>query len=89
MSKVSFNPYVAKIVADVFNEALKLGYLEKVAVTGDRRRHDFRPTEPMLKAWRNYCNALLTKPEFSYALKLAQTLISMRDLEAQSAKQNM
>ena len=43
----------------------------------------------MLKGWRNYCNALLTKPEFSYALKLAQTIISIRDLEAQSAKQNM
>jgi len=29
----------------------------------------------MLKAWQNYYNALLTKAEFFYALKLAQTLI--------------
>ena len=86
---VNVSAFSRPTVNSTVHEALKLGYLEKVAVTGDRRRHDFRPTEPMLKAWRNYCNALLTKPEFSYALKLAQTLISMRDLEAQSAKQNM
>ena len=86
---VNVSAFSRPTVNSTVHEALKLGYLEKVAVTGDRRRHDFRPTEPMLKAWRNYCNALLTKPEFSYALKLAQTIISIRDLEAQSAKQNM
>ena len=86
---VNVSAFSRPTVNSTVHEALKLGYLEKVAVTGDRRRHDFRPTEPMLKAWRNYCNALLTKPEFSYALKLAQTLISMRDLEAQSAKQKI
>ena len=62
-------------------EALDLGYLEKVSSTSDGRRNDFRPTEPMLDAWRNYCNALLAKPEFLEAMQLAQTLIMMRGLE--------
>jgi hypothetical protein len=35
----------------------------------------------MLEAWRNYCNALLAKPEFLDAMQLAQTLIMMRGLE--------
>jgi hypothetical protein len=60
-----------------------------VTSTADRRRRDFRPTEPMLEAWRNYCNALLANPEFSRTLKLAQTLISMRELEAQSSDASM
>jgi hypothetical protein len=43
----------------------------------------------MLEAWRNYCNALLANPEFSRTLKLAQTLISVRELEAQSSDADM
>ena len=79
---VDVSKFSRPTVNSTVHEALNMGYLEKVSVLGDRRRHDFRPTEPMLKAWQNYCNALLTKPEFSYALKLAQTLISLRELEA-------
>ena len=78
---VDVSKFSRPTVNSTVHEALNMGYLEKVSALGDRRRHDFRPAEPMLKAWQNYCNALLTKPEFSYALKLAQTLISIRELE--------
>ena len=71
------------------HEALELGYLEELSATGDRRRRDFRPTEPMLEAWRNYCNALLANPEFSRVLKLAQALMSMSELEAQPPGKDM
>jgi hypothetical protein len=43
----------------------------------------------MLEAWRNYCNALLANQKFSQSLKLAQTLISMRELEAETAQSDM
>ena len=86
---VDVSSFSRPTVNSTVHDALKMGYLERVSALGDRRRHDFRPTEPMLKAWQNYCNALLTKPEFSYALKLAQTLISMRELEVQSTQHNM
>ena len=76
-------------VNSTVHDALKLGYLEKLSGSNDRRRHDYRPTKPMLDAWHNYCNALLVNPKFSHALKLAQTLISMRDLEVQFSKKNM
>ena len=76
-------------VNSTVHDALKLGYLEELSGSKDRRRHDYRPTKPMLDAWRNYCNALLVNPKFSHALKLAQTLISMRDLEVQFSKKNM
>ena len=62
-------------------EALGLGYLEKVENLSDRRRRNFRPTKPMLEAWQNYCKALLTKPEFVNAFKLAQALILMNEIE--------
>ena len=32
-------------------EAFGLGYLERVENLSDRRRRNFRPTEPMLEAW--------------------------------------
>ena len=78
---VKVSEFSRPTVKSVVYEALDLGYLEKVYSTSDGRRNDFRPTEPMLDAWRNYCNALLAKPEFLEAMQLAQTLIMMRGLE--------
>jgi len=78
---VKVSEFSMPTVKSVVYEALDLGYLEKVSSTSDGRRNDFRPTEPMLDAWRNYCNALLAKPEFLEAMQLAQTLIMMRGLE--------
>jgi len=86
---VEVSEFSRPTVTSTVHEALELGYLEELSGTDDRRRRDFRPTEPMLEAWRNYCNALLVNPEFSRALKLAQTLISMRELEAQSIDASM
>ena len=77
---VKVSEFSRPTVKSVVYEALDLGYLEKVSSTSDGRRNDFRPTEPMLDAWRNYCNALLAKPEFLEAMQLAQTLIMMRGL---------
>ena len=71
------------------HDALKLGYLEELSGSKDRRRHDYKPTKPMLDAWKNYCNALLVNPKFSHTLKLAQTIILMREFENQSEKKNM
>ena len=78
---VKVSEFSRPTVKSVVYEALDLGYLEKVSSTSDGRRNDFQPTEPMLDAWRNYCNALLAKPEFLEAMQLAQTLIMMRGLE--------
>lgn len=86
---VEVSEFSRPTVTSTVHEALELGYLEELSGTADRRRRDFRPTEPMLEAWRNYCNALLVNPEFSRALKLAQTLISMRELEARSSDLDM
>tara|TARA_B100001059_G_scaffold195062_1_gene199434 strand:+ start:513 stop:971 length:459 start_codon:yes stop_codon:yes gene_type:complete len=86
---VKVSEFSRPTVTSTVHEALELGYLEELSGTADRRRRDFRPTEPMLEAWRNYCNALLVNPEFSRALKLAQTLISMRELEARSSDLDM
>ena len=76
-------------VNSTVHDALKLGYLEKLSGSNDRRRHDYRPTKPMLDAWRNYCNALLVNPKFDHALRLAQTVILTRESESQSSKNNM
>ena len=78
---VEVSDFSRPTVKSVVYEALDFGYLEKVSSTSDGRRNDFRPTKPMLDAWRNYCNALLGKPEFLDAMQLAQTLIMMRRLE--------
>ena len=78
---VKVSDFSRPTVKSVVYEALDFGYLEKVSSTSDGRRNDFRPTKPMLDAWRNYCNALLAKPEFLEAMQLAQTLIMMRGLE--------
>ena len=78
---VKVSDFSRPTVKSVVYEALNFGYLEKVSSTSDGRRNDFRPTKPMLDAWRNYCNALLGKPEFLDAMQLAQTLIMMRRLE--------
>ena len=76
-------------VNSTVHDALKLGYLEELSGSKDRRRHDYRPTKPMLDAWRNYCNALLVNPKFDHALRLAQTVILTRESESQSLKKNM
>ena len=76
-------------VTNTVSEAVQIGYLEELPNKIDRRRRDFRPTAPMLEAWRNYCNALLTNSKFSQSLKLAQTLISMRELEAKTTQSDM
>ena len=76
-------------VTNTVLEAVNMGYLEELPDKIDRRRRDFRPTAPMLEAWRNYCNALLANQKFSQSLKLAQTLISMRELEAETAQSDM
>ena len=73
-------------VNSTVHDALKLGYLEELSGSKDRRRHDYRPTKPMLDAWRNYCNALLVNPKFDHALRLAQTVILTRESESQSLK---
>ena len=86
---VEVSEFSRPTVTSTVHEALELGYLDELPGTGDRRRRDFRPTEPMLEAWRNYCNALLANPEFSRVLKLAQTLMSMRELEFQSPRKDM
>lgn len=86
---VEVSEFSRPTVTSTVHEALELGYLEELSATGDRRRRDFRPTEPMLEAWRNYCNALLANPEFSRVLKLAQALMSMRELEAQQSDKDM
>ena len=78
---VKVSDFSRPTVKSVVYEALDFGYLEKVSSTSDGRRNDFRPTKPMLDAWRNYCNALLGKPEFLDAMQIAQTLIMMRRLE--------
>ena len=78
---VKVSEFSRPTVKSVVYEALELGYLERVLSKSDGRRNDFRPTKPMLEAWRNYCNALLAKPEFLDAMQLAQTLIMMRGLE--------
>ena len=63
------------------HDALELGYLEEIKILEDRRRRNFCPTKPMLEAWQNYCRALLTKPEFVNAFKLAQTLMLIEEIK--------
>ena len=72
-------------VTNTVLDAVNMGYLEELPNKIDRRRRNFRPTSPMLEAWQNYCNALLANQKFSQSLKLAQTLISIRELEAKTA----
>ena len=86
---VEVSEFSRPTVTSTVHEALELGYLEELPDTGDRRRRDFRPTEPMLEAWRNYCNALLANPKFCRVLKLAQTLMSMREFESQPSGKDM
>ena len=81
---VKVSDFSRPTVKSIVYEALELGYLQEVTGITDGRRNDYRPTKPMLEAWRNYCNALLSNPKFSHAIKLAQTLILMREFEASS-----
>lgn len=86
---VKVSAFSRPTVNSTVHEALGLGYLERLPSSADARRREFRPTDPMLEAWRNYCNALLDNPEFSHAIKLAQTLIWTRQIEAQSPGLNI
>ena len=81
---VKVSDFSRPTVKSIVYEALELGYLQEVTGITDGRRNDYCPTKPMLEAWRNYCNALLSNPKFSYAIKLAQTLTLMREFEASS-----
>ena len=86
---VKVSDFSRPTVSATVHEALNLKYLEKINESGDIRRKDYRPTKPMLDAWRNYCNALLINPKFDHALRLAQTVILTRESENQSSKKNM
>ena len=86
---VKVSDFSRPTVSSTVHEALSLKYLEKIKGNGDSRRNDYRPTKPMLDAWRNYCNALLVNPKFDHALRLAQTVILSRESESQSSKKNM
>ena len=86
---VKVSEFSRPTVTSTVHEALELGYLEELTGIADRRRRDFCPTEPMLEAWRNYCNALLVNPKFDHALRLAQTVILTRESENQLLKKNM
>ena len=86
---VKVSDFSRPTVSATVHEALNLKYLEKLKENGDTRRKDYRPTKPMLDAWRNYCNALLVNPKFDHALRLAQTVILTRESENQLLKKNM
>ena len=86
---VKVSEFSRPTVSSTVHEALNLKYLEKINQSMDSRRNDYRPTKPMLDAWRNYCNALLVNPKFDHALRLAQTVILTRESERQSSKKNM
>ena len=86
---VKVSDFSRPTVSSTVHEALNLRYLEKIHQSMDSRRNDYRPTKPMLDAWRNYCNALLVNPKFDHALRLAQTVILSRESESQSSKENM
>ena len=86
---VKVSDFSRPTVSATVHEALSLKYLEKLKENGDIRRKDYRPTKPMLDAWRNYCNALLVNPKFDHALRLAQTVILTRESENQLLKKNM
>ena len=86
---VKVSDFSRPTVSATVHEALNLKYLEKLKEYGDTRRKDYRPTKPMLDAWRNYCNALLVNPKFDHALRLAQTVILTRESENQLLKKNM
>ena len=81
---VKVSDFSRPTVKSIVYEAIELGYLQEVTGVADGRRNDYRPTEPMLEAWQNYCNALLANPKFSHAIKLAQTLTLMRAFEVSS-----
>ena len=83
---VKVSEFSRPTVSSTVHEALNLKYLEKINQSMDSRRNDYRPTKPMLDAWRNYCNALLVNPKFDHALRLAQTVILTRKSEIQSPK---
>ncbi len=83
---VKVSEFSRPTVSSTVHEALNLKYLEKINQSMDSRRNDYRPTKPMLDAWRNYCNALLVNPKFDHALRLAQTVILTRKSEIQSSK---
>ena len=77
---VKVSEFSRPTVNSTLNDALELGFIEEIKILKDLRCRNFRPTQPMLEAWRNYCSALLKKPEFVNAFKLAQTLMMLDDI---------
>ena len=78
---VKVSDFSRPTVNSTIYDALELGYIEEVKDKSDKRRNNYRPTKPMLDAWRNYCNALIENPKFSQSLRLAQAIILMRETE--------
>ena len=78
---VKVSEFSRPTVNSTLNDALELGFIEEIKILKDLRCRNFRPTQPMLEAWRNYCSALLKKPEFVNAFKLAQALMLMNEIE--------
>ena len=78
---VKVSDFSRPTVNSTIHDALELGYIEEVKGKPDKRRNNYRPTRPMLDAWRNYCNALIENPKFSHSLRLAQTIMLMRETE--------
>ena len=77
---VKVSEFSRPTVNSTLNDALELGFIEEIKISKDLRCRNFRPTQPMLEAWQNYCSALLKKPEFVNAFKLAQTLMLLEDI---------
>tara|TARA_X000001036_G_scaffold431416_1_gene465675 strand:- start:724 stop:1020 length:297 start_codon:yes stop_codon:yes gene_type:complete len=82
---VKVSEFSRPTVNSTIHDALKLGYIEEIKDQSDRRRNDYRPTKPMLDAWRNYCNALIDNPKFSHSLRLAQAIMLMRESETKNS----
>ena len=76
---VKVSEFSRPTVNSTLNDALELGFIEEIKISKDLRCRNFRPTQPMLEAWQNYCSALLKKPEFVNAFKLAQTLMLLEE----------
>ena len=82
---VKISEFSRPTVNSTIHDALKLGYIEEIKDQSDRRRNDYRPTTPMLDAWRNYCNDLIENPKFSHSLRLAQAIMLMRESETENS----
>ena len=82
---VKVSDFSRPTVNSTIYDALELEYIEEVKDKPDKRRNNYRPTKPMLDAWRNYCNALIENPKFSHSLRLAQAIMLMRETETKQS----